>query len=455
MKSRTRSTSHFAGWILVASLGLGCATLTPAEKAQQAVGRAEEARRTQDLSKAAAEYARALEADPTHLVALRGLVETHHLAGRLEELETRFTRQVALEPGNAYAHEALGLVYFAKGAGHGAAARKHLEQATLLAPEVIDFHYRLGVLLVEHDAYAQAKESLKKAVDGAPKDARYRLPYAVSLARTGDREGAVAQLAAVLDLDPEPAQVQLAERTAKVLLDPFRGFPTAAREQFELAMTWLSSEQATQAAGVLDSLLQRYPDLAVVHSLSGLAAAKSDDAGRAIAAFRRAIELDPQLAEPRMYLGDVYFSRGRPESAREHYQAAVERNPYLADAWHRLAEGHLKSEDREQAAHAFARYLLLRPGDVDSALVYAAVLGDMRRPEAGRVWDQLAQRFPHRVPVLVGHAKHWYVAAVRAGDNDKLKREAKAKAKASLERAVQLDQENVTASAMLAEINRL
>lgn len=441
--------------ILIACLAAwGCATVSPAERAQQAVTRAEEARLSKDLSKAAAEYARALEADPTHLVALRGLVETHHLAGRLGELETRFTRQVAEEPGNAWAHEALGLVYFAKGAGHGAEARKHLEQAALLEPGVVDFHYRLGVALVEHDAYAQAKEALKKAVDGAPKDARYRLPYAVSLARTGDRAGAVAQLAAVLDLDPDPAQVQLAERTAKVLLDPFRGFPAAAREQFELAMTWLSSEQATQAAGVLDSLLQRYPDLAVVHSLSGLAAAKSDDAGRAIAAFRRAIELDPDLAEPRMYLGDVYFSRGRPESAREHYEAAVERNPYLADAWHRLAEGHLKSEDREKAAHAFARYLLLRPGDVDSSLVYAAVLGDLRRPEAGRVWDQLARRFPHRVPVLVGHAKHWYVVAVRA-EGGKQRDQAKAKAKASLERAVQLDPENVTASAMLAELNRL
>lgn len=441
--------------VLAGLCAFGCATLSPAERASEALERAERARISYDLNRAAAEYQVALDAEPTNLMALRGLIETHHLSGRLSELEARFSRQVALRPDDAYAHEALGLVYFAKASTHGKQAREHLEEAARLEPGVADFHYRLGILLVESDAYAEAREVLKKAVDGAPKDARYRLPYAVSLARTGDRAGAVEQLATILNLDPELWQVQRAEKTAKALLDPFRGFPAAAREQFELAMTWLSSDQATQATVVLDSLLSRYPDLAVVHSLSGLAAAKTDDAGRAIAAFRRASELDPRLAEPRMYLGDVYFSRGRPESAREHYEAAVSLNPFLPDAWHRLAEVHLKGEDRDQAALAFERYLLLRPGDVDAALVHASLVGELRRPEAGRTWDRLRVRFPQRIPVLVGHAKFWYVTGLRAGDDRRARNEALGKAKASLQRAVELDPENATASAMLAELNRM
>lgn len=440
---------------LAGLFAVGCATLSPTERANEALERAEQARVAYDLNRASAEYQKALDAQPTNLTALRGLVETAHLAGRLGELEARFSAQVARHPNDAYAHEALGLVYFAKASTHGKKARFHLEEAARLEPGVADFHYRLGVFLVENDAYAEAREVLKKAVDGAPKDPRYRLPYAVSLARTGDRAGAVRQLATILDLDPEIWQVQRAEQTAKALLDPFRGFPAAAREQFELAMTWLSSDQSTQATVVLDSLLTRYPDLAVVHSLSGLAAAKTDDAGRAIAAFRRATELDPQLAEPRMYLGDVYFSRGRPESAREHYEAAVALNPFLPDAWQRLAEVHLKAENRDSAAHAFERYLLLRPGDVDAALVHAAIVAELGRPEAARTWDRLRARFPQRITVLVGHAKFWYVAGLRAGNDQRARKSALEKARSSLERAVEIDPDNVTASAMLAELKRV
>lgn len=445
---------RFAGLVCLQLALVGCATLTPAERAEQALERANKAKAAHELARAANEYEKALEAEPRNLMALRGLIETHHLAGRLAELESRFKQAVTVRPDDAYAHEALGLVYYAKASSHGEDARNHLKRAAELEPGVADFHYRYGVFLVENDAYSEARDALKRAVEGAPKDPRYRLPYAVALGRTGDRAGAVRELAKVLELDPDERLVWRAEKTAKALLDPFRGFPQAAREQFELAMTWLSSEQAAQAVVVLESLLGRYPDLAVVHSLSGLAAAKTDDAGRAISAFRRATELDPELAEPRMYLGDIYFSRGRPESARAHYEAAVERNPFLADAWFRLAEVHLKADEKESAADAFTRYLLLRPNDLDAGLVHATLLGDLRRPEAGRNWDRLVARFSQRTPVLIGHAKFWYVAGIRAGDNKALRKEALGKAKASLERAVEVDPENVTASAMLAELNR-
>lgn len=431
----------------------GCVTLGPKEQAVGHLARAEQLRAERRLDDAARELSRAVELDPTNLVALRSLIETHHRLGRLGELKGRFETRVERAPTDAHAHEALGLTLFALGGEHGPAARKALERAVELEPGSADFQYRLGVLLVESDAFADARHVLRRAVELDGSNARYRLPYALALARTGDRAEAVKQLAAVLELQPDRGEVALAERTAAQVLDPFRGFPQAAREQFESALTWLESDSPAQAQQLLDALAERFGDLAIVHAVSGLAAGKQDDAGRAIASFRRAIELAPDLAEPRQYLGELYLARGRPDSAREHLEAAIERNPFGAEAYKRLAQVLAKLKDPDGAAKRYATYLLLRPGDFTVQLERALLLTDLGRPDAGPAWDAMTLQFPRRPEALVGRGRYYFVRALQ-GETEPIRADARLKARGSLETALEIDPENATAAELLAQLPR-
>lgn len=440
--------------LAAALVATACATLTPAQQTARALEDAQRFKSEAEYARAATHYERALAGDPTNLVALRGLVEMHHRLGRLSELERRFEAQVEATPGDAYAHEGLGLTRFAQGGVQLERAHEPLRRAAELEPKVADLHYRLGLFLVEADRYDEARTALARAVELDPSPASYRLPYSVALARTGDRSGAVAQLAAVLRLNPTRAELDRAERTARALLDPFRGFPEPAREQFELAMQWMQSEQPVQARGILESLLERYPDLAVLHSFYGLCTLRLDDAGRAIAAFRKAMELDPDLAEPRQYLGDLYFARGRPDNAREHYEAALVRNPFLADAHKRLGEVLLKDGDRAEALERFDAYLLLRPGDFELHLARVALLTEMNRPEAAPAWDRLVEQFPRKPEALVGRGRFYIQRAIVSKSGDERAR-SRREAQRSLEAAVALDPENVAATALLAELRHV
>lgn len=431
-----------------------CTTTSAEGRVNEVLDQAAFSKRTGFLEEARQRYASVLETDPQNVVALRGLVEVHHRLGRLPELESRFKARIAAQPTDAAAHEGLGLVYYALGATEGPKAKEELAKAAELAPKVADYHYRLGIVLTEGDEYAEARAVLAKAVELDPKRARYRLPYATALARTGARKEGVAQLAAILSLDPAREEVQLAERAAKQLVDPFRGFPQSAREQYDLALNYLQSDSTAQAQTALDALLERYPDLAILHATSGLAAMKTGDAGRAIAEFRRASELDPELADPHEYLADLYFNRGRPDTAREHYEAALARNPYLPGPRKRLAEVALKDNRKEAAAEEYGRYLLLRPDDFDVLVAHATLLTDLGRPDAGEAWDELIHRYPRRPDALVGAAKFFFVRAATAKTPEE-RSAAKDRTRNVLEAAVEVDPENLVAAEMLAQLKRL
>lgn len=435
-------------------VNIGCATVSPDERAARLATQAQKLKDDRKLAEAADAYERALELDAHNLGALRGYVETRHRLGRLKESEARFSALLARTPTDAYAHAGLGLTWYAMGGTKSAEAVKAFAKAVELAPNEVDFRYRYGLLLVDSDRWEDARRELELAVKAEPKKARFRLPYALALARLGQRPQAVEQLRAVLALSPTHEEVTQAVRTGQSLTDPFRGFPQAAREQFELALGWLGHDSLAQAQQVLESLIERFPDLAIVHAMSGLCAAKMDDAGRAIVSLRKASELDPALAEPRLFIGDIYNARGRPDEAREHYEAAIERNPFLAEAYKRLAEGHVKGGDREQAAERYGLYLLLRPEDFDAQVAYAAILGELGKPETGAAWDGLAKLFPRRPEALVGRAR-WYFGQAARSSNPAERKEARSRARESLEQALEVDPENRTAAAILGQLGQL
>lgn len=112
--------------------------------------------------------------------------------------------------------------------------------------------------------------------------------------------------------------------------------------------------------------------------------AESDDSMRAVAAYERAIELDPRHIDARVNLGRLFHAAGRFVEAIEQYAIAVAVEPTNAIAWFnmgvaledegapsRAIDAYLHSIDGDASmadAHHNVAALYERTGDVDRAL---------------------------------------------------------------------------------------
>ncbi|MCC6336673.1 MAG: tetratricopeptide repeat protein [Myxococcales bacterium] len=344
---------------LAALLFSGCATtsgsglrLTPREEAQVALSRGDSLRAVELLEP---EFAR----HPADLLIARLLAEAHVKAGSGDALLARLAKS-----DTAVSHYQQGLVRFARAAEATGPAVTEFRRAVELEPNEPEFHYRLGVALLESEQFEEALASLRRATSMAPDRTGWALPLAKALARTGDHKAAVAAIRTVILGNPTPAEVKTAVALMDRLTDPFATFPSAAKPQLEQAMQWLQQADVPQQAIIqLEQILRDYPDLAVVHSLLGLAYDRLDDAGRAVDEFKRAIELAPEDGKAHLYLAELYAARQRPKNAEEHYQKALERNPVLADAWVRVGDLAVDRQDLVGARQAFQVVARLRPDD--------------------------------------------------------------------------------------------
>lgn len=355
---------------LACAATVGCATtrtaaptLTPREEAQLALRRG-------DGGRALALLGSELRAHPDDLALARLEAEAHVKAGTDEAFVSRLAAD-----DTARSHYQQGLVRFARAAEASGPAITEFQRAVELSPQEPEFHYRLGVALLESEHYVPALAALTEAVRLSPARTAWNLPLAKARARNGDRAGAVAAIRSAVEGRPTPEEARTAIALMDELSDPFVGFPQAARPQLEQAMQWLQLADVPQEAITqLEEVLHDYPDVAVAHTLLGLAFNRLDDAGRAVDELRRAIELAPDDGKNHFYLAELYRARQRPKEAEAQYRLAVDLNPVLTEAWRQLGEAALGRRDLIGAKQAFEIVTWLEPDAPASrgklALVY-------------------------------------------------------------------------------------
>ncbi|MBS2022149.1 MAG: tetratricopeptide repeat protein [Deltaproteobacteria bacterium] len=304
----------------------------------------------------------ALAREPGNLAALRGRVETSRRLGLLSALATQAESLARDRPEWAPAHFQLGLVRFAQ--GDGAAARVELARAVELAPNEADLHYRLGIVLFDSEKFADAKGPLSRAVELAPRVVRYRTPLATCLDRLGDHKGAVNVLREIPRLSPTADEAALAQKASRVITDPFRGVPPAARPELETGLALLLRDAPGNATPILEGLLQKFPDLGAAHALLGLAAQRLDESGRAVSELTRASELSPDAPQPYAYLGELYAGKDRPELAEKAWLQALDRDPLDVATLRKLGQLRLdKLNNATGAIDALSQAAALQPAD--------------------------------------------------------------------------------------------
>ena len=105
------------------------------------------------------------------------------------------------------------------------------------------------------------------------------------------------------------------------------------------------------------------------------------DLEQADLASRRALELDPQLAEAHVARGQVLSIQERFEKSEEEFETAIRLNPRLFEAFYFYARNSFAKGDLESAAKLYGHASRIDPDDYQAPLLVAQSYDDLNRSE--------------------------------------------------------------------------
>lgn len=184
-----------------------------------------------------------------------------------------------------------------------------------------------------------------------------------------------------IEIDPEYAEARVGAAYAGALLSMY--YPT-----LEAALVEADAESRRA--------LELEPELADAHAARGLVQFVSKEMDAAEQSLRRAMQLDPLQFEARYFLGRLRFQQGRHEeaanlfdealAAREDCQAAF----FGAQAREALGTVEDATEHYRTALETAERHMDLNPDDPRAATMRAVSLCRLGEPEEGKVWAERA-----------------------------------------------------------------
>jgi TolB-like protein/Tfp pilus assembly protein PilF len=178
-----------------------------------------------------------------------------------------------------------------------------------------------------------------------------------------------------------------------------KGF-MAAREMFE------------RAVDVDPRYARAYASIADCWSFLNHLAASEENVARADEASRRAIELDPNLAEARASRGLALSSAGRYEEAQREFEMAIKLDPSLFEAYYFHGRASQAAGQLGRAADMFERAIEARPEDYQAAALVTSVYTGLGRGEdAQRAARRAVEKIEHHLELHPYDVRALYLGA--------------------------------------------
>jgi tetratricopeptide (TPR) repeat protein len=171
-----------------------------------------------------------------------------------------------------------------------------LREGLSLYPNAVELHVGVGYARLAREEYAWARRSFEEALVLDPDHEDALAGLGETLLKFGQQEAAVRSFRRILELGYQD-DIDLMLQAGRAL---FReGLIEDAKEFFEVA-------------------IQQAPDSAEAVACVGYAEHRLGNDDAAISTLRRALQLDGEHAEARIYLGNVLYDRGEYEAALYH-----------------------------------------------------------------------------------------------------------------------------------------
>lgn len=295
-----------------------------------------------DYSLAAEKYRETLAIDPDFVMAHGGLGEALFVLERYEEAIAAATTALDLGPEapiRGALHRLLGRSN--RALGRFDPAERHFRSALELEPQDAAPLFELSRLRREQQRSEEAEDYLRRARDLLPSDTSALQRVAEELRKQGLREEALEAYRAVLELDPDHAFAH-------------GGMGHAL---FDLGRY----DEAAEAMTTAISLREDLPMAAFLHVLIGRASKETGRLDAAVDHFQRAIELDPQDADPIDRLALLHYEQRRYEDAHRLYQRLLEIQPDNVQTISNLAATQYYIGRADEAIRSFERALAIDP----------------------------------------------------------------------------------------------
>ena len=167
-----------------------------------------------DAERAAAEFRKAIEIDPTSVEARVNLADLYRAQRDEAKAEAVLREGIAISPRSAALHYALGLSFVR--AKRTADSVRELGEAAKVAPDNARFAYVYAVALNDAGRPKEALQLLKGALKTHPNDRDLLFGLAHFSAAAGDRDAAAGYAKKLTELDPENREfAQLAASLAR------------------------------------------------------------------------------------------------------------------------------------------------------------------------------------------------------------------------------------------------
>jgi len=243
-------------------------------------------------------------------------------------------------------------------------ALPYLERAAQLGTGQPETHNNLAVIYAQLGKREEALAEFEKALAIKPDYPEARLNYGRLLEENGRLDEAEGVYADLLDVDPENVKA----RSSLALLYEKTGRTELAIQEYRI-------------------LSRSTPELAENYFLkSGRQARKAKEYAKAEKFFRRAVDVNPQLAEGYAELGINSYFAGEHEKSVEYFRQALALEPQRGEYHHYLGLAQEKSGRQQEARKSFRRSVELG-GPLESRVSLARIyLGE---GEAGQAIDQL------------------------------------------------------------------
>ncbi len=230
---------------------------------------------------------------------------------------------------------------------HGKIALSEGEPITAIAdfrsamrdqPNSIPLHRLLARAHAENNEMNLARDTLKRAIDLAPKDMPLREDYIRVLAAEDNISAVIKELDNVLEMEPENLGAMQA-----------------------LFRVMASQEKWKKASRIVNQIKKAHPDKPIGYHYAGLLKQAQREIEASIPEFEKAIELAPDAIQPLTQLVKSYLAMQKPELALKKLKEIVTSNGENFVAYNLLGEVQLFQEDRKTAWESFNKAIEINP----------------------------------------------------------------------------------------------
>lgn len=339
--------------------------------------------------------------------------------GRVDDAEGYFQQALRLHPGDASAHNSLGVL--ALDAGRNDAAIAHFEAAVGARPRGVEARNNLGLALLRSGRPDRAIAELERVLELKERYAAAHFNLGAALAQAGRGSEAAGHFARAAALEPNDAVMQTQLATVQAQAGRFdeamAGYERAialgdhAPAHLHLGNLWLRRGATDRAIAAYRRCLELEPGATAARTNLAHVLFETGSIDEAVTEFERALALEPANAELNNDLGAVRLQQGRVDEAVVRFEAALAAQPDYAAAHVNLANVLLQrqqpaaavphfrqalaADGRDARLHNHLGLALLLSGDTPAAIAafqqalaidpgYASAQQNLQRAQSGQ-----------------------------------------------------------------------